>query len=160
MNIYGFKHKYGCLTVHFTCEDLLEALGHISDLSEKFPPLPVSEGYTAAVEPPEVIKILEASVPAAEEAPKTRRTRSPAVAPATIAEVAEAPRRRARATEDKPADISDYDLSKAASEAAEKHGIDAVLGVLQDFKVKRVNELAQADRPTFLDQLVNGLGGS
>ena len=155
MHFHSFTYEYGQLTIRFSSDSPSEALKHVSDLLGKFPPLPEAalEHLTTATPESAV------TVTPAEEAPKTRRTRSPAVE-VPAAEVAEAPRRRTRKTEDKPADISDYDLSKAASEAAEKHGIDTVLGVLQDFKVKRVNELAQADRPVFLDQLVNGLGNS
>ena len=157
MHFHSFTYEYGQLTIRFSSDSPSEALKHVSDLLGKFPPLPEAalEHLTTATPESAV------TVTPAEEAPKTRRTRTLAVeAPAPAAEVVETPRRRTRKTEDKPADITDYDLSKAASEAAEKHGIEAVLGVLQDFKVKRVNELAQADRPVFLDQLVDGLEGS
>lgn len=159
MDFHGFSYKYGQLILRFDCSNPSEALKSVAEMLERFPQSKLGHVNGARVEWPDAIKAVADGFAPVEEAPKTRRTRSPAVE-VPAAEVAEAPRRRTRKTEDKPADISDYDLSKAASEAAEKHGIDTVLGVLQDFKVKRVNELAQADRPVFLDQLVNGLGNS
>ena len=157
MDFHGFSYKYAQLILRFGCSNPSEALKSVAEMLERFPQSKLGHVTVANLDLP-AVATPHSELALTDFAPFKSLADMPLAM--TAAEVAEAPRRRTRKTEDKPADISDYDLSKAASEAAEKHGIDTVLGVLQDFKVKRVNELAQADRPVFLDQLVNGLGNS
>lgn len=84
--------------------------------------------------------------------------------PATAASGAAARRRPGRpsaaskaaeVSRDTPEKITDEDLSKATSQAAGKHGVPKVMGVLSGFGVMLVNDLPADKRQEFLDQLAD-----
>lgn len=88
----------------------------------------------------------------------TTAPKEPEASPAQTSPPAEAPastRRRRGTTEDKPPTITDADLTKAASLAAETLGTKVVAEILGEFNVKLTSEIPEAERQEFLD-LLNG----
>lgn len=87
-------------------------------------------------------------------APTTRRSRAAAPAPEQLDPPAEEPaapaptarRSRAAAPAATP-EISDLELTKAASEAAEKLGVETVKQIITGFNVAAVNQLAKPPSP-------------
>jgi len=94
---------------------------------------------------------------AKEEKPKGRRGRKSKKD--TAADPDDIPTEKVAAKDEK---ISDADVSKAASEAAEKIGVDPVLEIIEEFQVEKdgkmipcenVNQLDQEQRKEFLEIL-------
>lgn len=95
--------------------------------------------------------------PAAEAAPATRRRgrgKAAEAAEAPAAEAAPATRRRQREAAPVDPGISDADLSKALSTAAEKIGPQLVADILkEDYKTDDAATLSQEDRVKFMAEL-------
>ena len=116
----------------------------IVDKPEPAPEVELPAGATPAEEP------------VAEEKPKRGRRKKAVEAPAE-----EKPKRGRRAkAEPEPAPVSEQtsgitnaELAKAMSQAASKVGSEEALAVLKEFGVKRVNELPNEERESFLQTL-------
>ncbi len=98
---------------------------------------------------------------ATDEEPKaqTRRRRGKKADAPPTSEAAPSAGRRARgasaSTAKSPSDddVSDEDLTRAASNAASKVGAPAVMDVLEEFAAAQVSDLSQEQRPEFLVKL-------